>query len=179
MKIIVITGTLASGKSTYAKILSEKLNLLLLTKDQIKEILGDDIGFKNREENLLLSKATMDIIFYVLTRAVKSNTNLILEANFHQEEIDYLKNLQEDILVLNIDADEKILYKRFMNRIENENRHKVHQSAGLTDYHAFVEYLEKARKINFNGLSCIKINANDFSYQEDPNLLMIINDFLK
>ncbi|MGM9969418.1 MAG: hypothetical protein ACI35S_03375 [Anaeroplasma sp.] len=179
MKILILTGDLATGKSTFANIISNKYNILLLTKDKIKEILGDDIGFNNREENLKLSKATMSIMFYVLSNSIKINTNIILEANFHQNEIDWLKKINEDILILNFSANVDILYKRFKYRIENENRHIVHQSAGLLDYNKFLEYINNSRNINFNKLKCIDVNADDFSYQNDDNLFLKIESFLK
>ena len=54
-KIILIGGDLASGKSTYAKFLSKKFNITVISKDLLKEVLGDNIPTSNREENLKLS----------------------------------------------------------------------------------------------------------------------------
>ena len=76
MKAIIITGDLATGKSTFANIISKRFNVLFLTKDHIKEVLSDRIGFTNREENLKLSKASMHIMFYALENANNSNTNV-------------------------------------------------------------------------------------------------------
>ncbi len=179
MKAIIITGALATGKSTFATILSKKYHILLLTKDRIKEILGDDIGFTNREENLKLSKATIDIMFNALNNAIESNTNIILEANFHQEEIDYLKTLKSDYLILNLFGSDEILYHRFKNRILNENRHKVHTSAGLLDYHAFCDYIKKSNYIDFGQLNSIEICADNFLYQNNEDLFIQIENFLK
>ena len=50
-KLLLITGDLATGKSTYAKILSKRYDTNVFFKDSIKEVLGDTIGFSNREEN--------------------------------------------------------------------------------------------------------------------------------
>jgi tRNA A37 threonylcarbamoyladenosine biosynthesis protein TsaE len=49
-KIIIITGDLAAMKSTLAKKIGRDLNIVCLIKDHIKEILGDTIGYQNREE---------------------------------------------------------------------------------------------------------------------------------
>ena len=46
-KIILVGGVLAAGKSTYANILKERFNLTAITKDRLKEILGDNIYVKN------------------------------------------------------------------------------------------------------------------------------------
>ena len=178
MKAIIITGDLATGKSTFANIISKRFNVLLLTKDHIKEVLSDRIGFTNREENLKLSKASMHIMFYALENANNSNTNIILEANFHQEEIDYLKKYKDDVLVLNLYGNEEILFKRFINRIENENRHKVHLSIGLNDLSSFSSYIKKSRDVDFKGLEVISIDATNFSYQNDEDLFTKISNFL-
>ena len=178
MKAIIITGDLATGKSTFANIISKRFNVLFLTKDHIKEVLSDRIGFTNREENLKLSKASMHIMFYALENAYKSNTNIILEANFHQEEIEYLKKYKDDVLALNLYGNEEILFKRFINRIENENRHKVHLSIGLNDLASFSSYIKKSRDVDFKGLEVISIDATNFSYQNDENLFTKISNFL-
>lgn len=178
MKAIIITGDLATGKSTFANIISKRFNVLLLTKDHLKEVLSDRIGFSNREENLKLSKASMHIMFYALENANNSNTNIILEANFHQEEIDYLKKYKDDVLVLNLYGNEEILFKRFINRIENENRHKVHLSIGLNDLSSFSSYIKKSRDVDFKGLEVISIDATNFSYQNDEDLFTRIGNFL-
>lgn len=50
MYCILFTGTPASGKSTLADYLADYLNLPVISKDQIKEIMYDDIGFQSRAE---------------------------------------------------------------------------------------------------------------------------------
>ncbi len=178
-KILVITGDLATGKSTFANIISKKFKVLLLTKDRVKEILGDNIGFNNREENLKLSNATMALLFYVLEQSVKVNECLILEANFKENDFKRLAEIvsYDQILVLNLTADYDILYERFMKRINNENRHIVHQSAGLTNKNKFIDYLAKGRSIDLAKYRVINISANDFSYQNDENIYKTIKEF--
>lgn len=50
-KLLLITGDIATGKSTFANILSKRYHTNMFFKDSIKEVLGDTIGFSNREEN--------------------------------------------------------------------------------------------------------------------------------
>ena len=54
-KLLLIMGDLATGKSSFAEILSRRYQTNMFGKDSIKEVLGDTIGFANREENLKLS----------------------------------------------------------------------------------------------------------------------------
>lgn len=179
-KLILISGDLAAGKSTFSRILSKKFNIMVINKDTIKEILGDTIGFTNREENLKLSNATMRIMIHMFCESAMLGKDLILEANFHKSELEEIfenaKKYNYDIKELYLKADIDILHKRFINRIENENRHKVHLSGNFDNYDIFKEYIEKSREDNYGDITYI--DANDFSYQEDEKLFNEINDFL-
>lgn len=180
-KIILITGDLATGKSTFSQILASEFNLLVLNKDNIKEILADNIGFTDRMTNLKLSDASIAIMFYVLKQMLNINKSIILEANFHQKNIDILYDIIKDkasVLVLNLRAQDEIIYNRFVNRIKNEGRHKVHQSANLTDLNKFVMYVNEDRNNDFKDFAVINIDASDFTYQQDNSLKQKIRDFL-
>ena len=47
----------------------------------------------------------------------------------------------------------------------------------MNDYEGFEKYHKKSRSIKLLG-NVIKVNANDFSYQEDEKLLKKIEQFL-
>lgn len=50
-KLLLVTGDIAAGKSTFSEILSKRYSIAAFQKDAVKEVLGDTIGFHNREEN--------------------------------------------------------------------------------------------------------------------------------
>ena len=180
-KLIILTGDIATGKTSFSKILAEQYNIEVYNKDTIKEVLADDISFSNREENLRLSKAAVDIMTLIFEQHLATDTDLILEANFHKDELDRIYALARakgvSVLTLVLEADLDILYERFQHRVEFEDRHPAHQSAGLTSFEAFEEYVLKAREgLEFQG--ALKINANNFSYQENDVLLSTIYVFM-
>ena len=92
-KLLLVTGDLATGKSTFSDILSKRYDTVVFTKDTIKEVLGDTIGFANREENLKLSKATVELMIFIFTEFIKLDKNLILEANFHKADLERLHEI--------------------------------------------------------------------------------------
>ena len=163
-KLIIVTGALATGKSTYSKILSDKFNIPVINKDDIKEKLSDIFGFESREENLRLSYATYQMMKYYLIKNMEVGCDLILEANFHQEEIEELEKLIDekkyDSLFLIFYGDTNILFNRFISR-SKENRHKCHLS-GPTTLKSFSEYIEINNNIKYTHKKKL-INANDFS----------------
>jgi predicted kinase len=179
-KLILILGDLASGKSTTADILSKKYAIPALKKDTVKEILGDTIGFANREENLRLSRATFEILLYTFDRTSLTGGDLILESNFRESELERLIALAEErgysTLSMLLTADTRILYQRYLKRI-SEGRHPVHLTIDFDNYEGFVEYVLPQRRAP-KGVPVIKINADDFSYQNDPELFSKIDEFL-
>ncbi len=52
MYCILVTGIPAAGKSTMAETLAENLKLPVISKDTIKELLFDCVGFRSREEKV-------------------------------------------------------------------------------------------------------------------------------
>lgn len=83
-KLLLITGDIATGKSTFANILSKRYHTNMFFKDSIKEVLGDTIGFSNREENKKLSFASMELMFFIFSEFASLEKDLILESNFHK-----------------------------------------------------------------------------------------------
>lgn len=180
-KLLLIMGDLATGKSTFASALSRRYETSVFCKDSIKEILGENIGFSNREENLKLSKATMELMFFLFSEFTRLNKGLILESNFHKVDLEKLHKLASEnnyeVLTLVLRGDVEILHKRYLNRIHNENRHPVHLSTTLDIFEDFKRYTEYSRKEELSG-KVIHIDANDFSYQTDQEVLAKIDDFM-
>ena len=181
-KLLLIMGDLATGKSTFANILSKRYDMSVFCKDTIKEVLGDTIGFANREENLKLSKATMELMLFMFSEFVKLEKDLILESNFHTAELERFHRLAADngyeVLTLVLRGDEEILHKRYLNRMNNENRHPVHLSTTMDVFEDFKGYMEYSRKEAIPG-KIIEICADDFSYQTDAELLEKIDEFIE
>ncbi len=177
-KLILIGGDLAGGKSRYSNILGDKYNILVINKDRLKEIAGDNFFAKNREENKKLSVLAFDVMKYII---YKNKDTLVLESNFKDYEMQELdkitKELNYDVLSLVFKGDDKVLHERFQKRL-NENRHYVHKSEDFSDIKDFSKMLEGLRKVSYIGKK-IFVNCTNFDYQEDKNLFLQIEEFLK
>ena len=180
-KILLIMGDLACGKSTFASILSKRYNINVFGKDSIKEVLGDTIGFSNREENLKLSGATMELMFFLFRQFAKLNQPLILESNFHTKELEILHKIANEhgyeVLTLVLRGNVEILHQRYLHRAKNENRHPVHLSTTMNIFEEFKAYLERCRNEEIPG-KVLEIDANNFSYQTDELILAEIDNFM-
>ncbi len=181
-KLLLIMGDLATGKSTFANLLSTRYDANVFFKDSIKEVLGDTIGFSNREENKKLSVATGEVMCLILTGFGKLKKDLILESNFRIAELEKIHQIASEydyeVLTLVLQGDAEILHARFLNRAHNENRHPVHLCAEFNTFDGFQTYIESLRTTKIPG-AVIHINADDFSYQTDISILEKIDTFMQ
>lgn len=128
--IIILSGIPASGKTTFSKYLSRELSIPVISKDCIKEILFDDIGFQSREEKVKLGIASMDIMYAMAEENMKLGHPIILENNFETSSKPRLKELIKiyDYQIINIrfEGDISIIYDRFVGRDLSDKRHFGH-----------------------------------------------------
>lgn len=180
-KLLLITGDIAAGKTTFSNKLSDRYNAVVFQKDTVKEILGDHIGFQNRAENKKLSVATMNILYHIFSNVAKTGSPIILESNFHEAEQVRLHSIAEEngyqVLTLVLRGDADVLYQRYLHRMNEENRHPVHLSTTLHVQTDFLHIAEQIRTGKIIG-EAIEINATDFSYQDDEVLFAKIDEFM-
>lgn len=180
-KLLLITGDLAAGKSTFASLLSRRYQVPVFCKDSMKEVLGETIGFSNRAENLKLSAATMQLMLFLFSEFASLHQNLILEANFHTAELDQFHRIaqehQYEVLTLVLRGNVETLHRRYIHRMCNENRHPVHLSTTLDRLEDFQNCTAYLRSEVIPGRT-EEINADDFSYQTDEMILKKVDAFM-
>ena len=130
MYCILVTGIPATGKSTMAEVMSERMNLPVISKDTIKELLFDNVGFQSRAEKVNLGIASMEIMYYVAGQLMKTGQPFILENNFEYSSEQGIKSLLEkyqySALTITLTGDYKVIYQRFLKRENSPDRHRGH-----------------------------------------------------
>lgn len=181
-KLLLVMGDLATGKSTFANMLSKRYKTVLFCKDHIKETLANTFGFANRAENLKLSYATADLMYKIFSEFAEVNQDLILESNFRIGELETLQKMAAErdyqMLILVLRGDVEILHQRYLNRMHNENRPAVHLCEEFNTIEGFGAYLDSLRTETVPG-DAIWIDANDFSYQTDGDIYEILDGFFQ
>lgn len=181
-KLLLITGDIAAGKSTFSKLLSARYGAAAFQKDAVKEVLSDRIGFHTREENKTLSYAAVDMMCHIFSQTAPTGADMILEANFHTHELEALHsaagNSRYDVLTILLRGDPDVLHQRYLHRMNHENRHPAHLAAALHEKDAFIKAAEFIRSERVPGKT-LAVDATDFSYQDDPAILSPIDAFMK
>lgn len=130
MYCILVTGIPAAGKSTMAQYLSETLKLPVFSKDSIKELLFDELGFGSREEKVKLGVASMNIMYYMAEQLMKTGQPFILENNFENLSREGLLTILEKYscraITVTLTGDYRKIYQRFVQRNNSPDRHRGH-----------------------------------------------------
>ena len=130
MYCILVAGIPAAGKSTMAKAISKRLKLPIISKDGIKELLFDNVGFQSRTEKVNLGIASAEIMYYIASQLMKTEQAFILENNFEYLSEQGIKNILEkyqySALTIILTGDYKTIYQRFLERESSSSRHRGH-----------------------------------------------------
>jgi predicted kinase len=130
MYCILVAGIPASGKTNFAKQLSKYLNIPVVSKDEIKEILFDTVGFHSRKEKVALGVGSMDSMYYFAESLMKVGLPFILENNFENTSKADLQKLIEvykyQTITVLLDGDIEVIYNRFVERDISPSRHRGH-----------------------------------------------------
>jgi predicted kinase len=83
-RLVILGGAPGSGKSTLARRLATDLELPVLGKDLIKEILADAFAVASRAESRALGVPTFAIFFALLGELLDAGISVIAEGNFRR-----------------------------------------------------------------------------------------------
>lgn len=127
--LIVVSGRAATGKTTFARTLSESSGMPLFAKDDFKELLHDALGVEDRETSRALGRASYSSLRHIAETMLASGLSLILESNFDAADSGlWLRQLEERYSPFTIHvllrANPDVIIHRYRER--SQHRHPAH-----------------------------------------------------
>jgi predicted kinase len=186
--LIIVTGAPGTGKTTLAKKISAELKMPLIVKDEIKEVLFDNIGWDipgwdPDAWQKALGRGSIEVMHHLGEELLKSQTSHILESNFvskfANEKFKSLGEIYEfEVVQIYCHMQEDVLLDRFVKRQEQADRHPGHAE------NTYLEELKEALKTNrfstldING-ELIDVDTTDFDSIDYVKIIQTISDKLK
>lgn len=130
MYCLLLAGPPASGKSVLAARLGKGLGIPVFSKDGFKERLFDRLGFSCREEKVALGLAAADLLWDCARAMLEAGQPFLLENNFETatkgDLVALLRGYDCKPLVLRLETELPVLYRRFCKRDRSPERHRGH-----------------------------------------------------
>ena len=186
--IIVITGYLAAGKSTFARQLSSVLHVPCIIKDTFKSELSASVEITNREESSRFSAVTFDAMMYVVERLIETGGSIIIEGNFvpygikKTDEAGVIKALVDKYecrsLTYKFVGNTRILYERFIKRDILPERGQANMMFYKPSYNEFDIWCHDLNEFSIGG-KIIEIDTSCFNSVDFGQYIETARNFLR
>jgi predicted kinase len=128
--LLVVSGPPASGKTSTAHELAERLHLPIISKDTFKERLYEVFGADEELEERI-ERAGLAILYSVAAAQLDAGVSVLAESNFdRRSDLGPLRALQDEhgahIVQVHFSRPKEKLLERFVDRIEEGERHPGH-----------------------------------------------------
>jgi predicted kinase len=128
--LVLVTGPPASGKTVLARWLAPVLRLPLISKDDLKVILYETLGWGGRERDRKVSDAAYELMYLLLESEMATGRSLMLESNFRVEAGQRIAAVQEqhefNVIQIRCWASRDVLVSRLEARASSGERHPGH-----------------------------------------------------
>lgn len=130
-KLIIVNGHPGTGKTTLGRKITTQFNLPFISKDAIKEIIFDDVGYSDRSWSTKVGAASYHIMDYFIDEQLKSGHSIVIETNFNPKFDDIKFQKWQDkygfeALQILLHAESEIVIDRFKKRVTSGERHPGH-----------------------------------------------------
>ena len=131
--LVIVSGAPGAGKTTLGQAISARVGLPFLSKDELKEAMGDELGAPGDvPASQRLGLAAYRILYAVTARILEAGGGAVIESNFRrgvsEPELRAIVELADARLV-HCWAPAATVQARYAQRFERGDRHPVHLDA--------------------------------------------------
>ncbi len=133
MKLIVVGGSLATGKSTVSSRLSDATGIVRISLDEIKEALFDLVGYRDRAWSKEMGRVAFPAFRDCIELHLQRGDSVIADATFlWLADADWLHEFSNrygaELVLVWLTADPQVARERLIHR-SNTSRHPGHNDA--------------------------------------------------
>ncbi len=127
--LVLVSGAPATGKTTLATLLAQRLRLPLLAKDELKEVLYDTLGAPDPQASRRLASPAYEILWMVLGRLLDAGVGAVVESNFYRGFSEpklspFIARTRAVLIHCHTERDNAV--RRYAERFKRGERHPAH-----------------------------------------------------
>ena len=179
-KLIIVGGSLATGKSTVSKFIATKTHFARVSLDEIKEVLFNVGGYRDRAWSKEIGRAAFTVFCQLIEMYLQRGESVIADATFLWETDriwleEFAKNYDAELIQIWLTADPVIARTRFIDRA-NTTRHPGHCDSLETVMDEFDErFFSKTHAPLAVDARTMTIDTTDFSKVDFDAILKFVN----
>ena len=180
-KLIIVGGSLATGKSTLSHVLAQRLGIQRVSLDEIKESLFDVGGYRDREWSKQIGRLAFPVFRDLVGLHAARGESVVAEATFlWPADVEWLHGFAErfgvELVQIWLTADPHVTRDRFIARAQSM-RHPGHNDALEAVLEEFDQrfFNKTFIPLPINGKTKI-VDTTDFSTVNHDEILGWISD---
>jgi predicted kinase len=176
--LVLIGGAPGTGKTTLGQRIAGEFALPLFTKDTLKEVLFDALGWSDVAWSRRLGVASVALLFSIAAAQLAAGRSLILESNFRPEfdtprVLELLRQWPAVPIQCFCQAAPDVVARRFQHRWEAGVRHPGHVEHEQIDTFAATHLQQHYAPLEIGG-TCFELDTTDFATLELAPVLAAI-----
>lgn len=177
--LIVVTGSPASGKTTLAHILTDKINCPLISRDELKEGLINTLKVAHTQLDKSVDLCVYNTFFETINLLISKQISIIVEAAFQDKLwkpklLDLMNKAEVKVVICKTNPD--LIKKRFANRLSNNSdREKYHGDLSLSaSKKQFAALTENYQPVNID-TPTLQVDTTDNYNPTIEEIIIFIN----